>query len=213
MLIRSHDAALSDEEWKHFLLEHDFGQLIAPGNRRTVPVIVPVHFVYEWEGTILFHLARANPVWEALAENPTAVMSVVGAYTYVPTYWNAGEGRPEEHGIPTSYYGAVQATGSCEVVDEPEEIAAILQTQLAHFQPEGCYATVTPHDLPYGPSLKAIRGVRLSIESIQAKFKFGGNKTVNHRLLIAEQLRERGRARDLEARRYLLARLPVTDGS
>ncbi|MFI5254272.1 MAG: FMN-binding negative transcriptional regulator, partial [Candidatus Limnocylindrales bacterium] len=52
-----------------------------------------------------------------------------------------------------------------------------------------------------------IRGVRLAVRSAQAKFKFGGNKSAAHRLLIAERLQERGRPLDLEARDYLLRRL------
>ena len=80
MLIRKHDAALSDKEWRTFLLETDFGQFIASGRNRDVPIIVPTHFVYDGAKMVHFHLAARNPVWEALAENPMAVMSVaVGA--------------------------------------------------------------------------------------------------------------------------------------
>lgn len=211
MLIRSHDAALDDKEWRAFLREHDFGQLVAVGAGRVAPVITPVHFVYDGEETILLHLARANPVLAALAENPVAVMAVIGAYTYIPTDWNANPGEPVEYGVPTSYYAAVQATGICEIIDDPDALAAILRTQLAHFQPEGGHAPVTAGDTPYGRQLPAIRGVRLSMTDVQAdlraKFKFGGNKTTPHQREIAEHLRERGAPFDSEARRHQLRRL------
>jgi transcriptional regulator len=207
MLIRSHDAALDDEEWRAFLCEHDFGQLVAAGVGRVTPVIVPVHFAYDGATTILLHLARANPIWAALAENPVAVLAVIGAYTYIPTDWNANPGQPVEYGVPTSYYAAVQATGSCEVIEEPDEIAALLSMQLAHFQPAGGHASVTAGDTPYGRQLPAIRGIRLTISEVQAKFKFGGNKSAAHQREIADHLQQRDTPLDAEARQHQLRRL------
>ena len=207
MLIRSHDAPFGDDEWRAFLREHDFGQLVAAGAGRVTPAITPVHFVYDGEATILLHLARANPVLAALAENPVAVMAVIGAYTFIPTDWNANPGEAVEYGVPTSYYAAVQATGVCEIIDDPEALAEILRTQLAHFQPAGGHAPVTAGDTPYGRQLPAIRGVRLSITDVQAKFKFGGNKTAAHQRSIADHLQERGSPLDREARRQQLRRI------
>ena len=212
MLIRPHDAALDEREWKDFLREHDFGQIIAPGACLPTPVIVPTHFVFDGEQTISLHLARPNPIWDALVANPIAVLSVIGAYSYIPAGWNAGEGQPPEHGIPTSYYGAVQAIGRCEIVDDPAALAAILELQLAHFQADGGHAPVAPGTPPYGSSLRAIRGIRLTISEARAKFKFGGNKPVSQRHLIAERLRQRDQGFDLEARAHLLRRIPDKTG-
>ncbi|TMG40397.1 MAG: FMN-binding negative transcriptional regulator, partial [Chloroflexi bacterium] len=79
MLIRKHDAALDDAEWREFLKTHDFGELIAPGAGRDLPVVVPTHFLYDGDHTVLLHLTRDNPVWEAIAERPRAILSVFGA--------------------------------------------------------------------------------------------------------------------------------------
>lgn len=207
MLYRPYDAPFDDEEWRAFLREHDFGQLVAAGAGRTVPVIIPVHFIYDGDMTILLHLARANPILAALAENPVAVMAVIGAYTYIPTAWNANPGQPVEYGVPTSYYAAVQTRGACEIIDDPDALASLLRTQLAHFQPAGGHAPVTADDTPYGRQLPAIRGVRLTITDVEAKFKFGGNKAAEHQQRIADHLQERGDPLDREARRQQLRRL------
>ncbi len=207
MLYRPADAPFDDEEWRAFLREHDFGQLIAAGVGRTVPVIIPAHFIYDGESAIMLHLARANPILAALAENPVAVMAVIGAYTYIPTDWNANQGQPVEYGVPTSYYAAVQLTGTCEIIDDPAAIAAILGTQLGHFQPTGGHAPVTAGDTPYGSQLPAIRGLRLTITHVEAKFKFGGNKPAEQQRSIADHLQERGDPLDREARQHQLRRL------
>ncbi len=211
MLIRPADMTLGDDEWRTFLQENDFGQLIAAGVGRTVPVIVPTHFVYDGNATILLHLARPNPIWDALAENEIAVMAIVGAYTYIPTQWNANPGQAVEYGVPTSYYAAVQVSGPCRIVDDPSELAAILTMQVGHFQPQGGHAPIAADDSPYGRQLPGIRGIHLTITDVLAKFKFGGNKQVPHRLEIAEHLRQRDRPFDTAARHHLLRRTSRQD--
>lgn len=206
MLIRAHDAARDDAEWRELLAAHDFGQLIAAGRGRDVPVIVPTHFVFDGANRIRLHLAVPNPAWEAIAENPAVVLAIVSAYTYIPTDWNANPDSPSEYGIPTSYYAAVQAICRARVIDDPDVVAAILHTQLAHFQPQGGHAAVAPGDTPYGRGLRAIRGLELDIVDVRAKFKFGGNKTAEHRLRIAERLLRRAEGNDLAARGHLLRR-------
>jgi len=205
MLIKKHDAAISEDEWKSFLASRDFGELIASGRGRDVPIVVPTHFIYDGDRIIRLHLAAPNPVWEALAENPLALIAVYGDYSYIPTQWNANPGAPIEYGVPTSYYAAVQAIVRTRTVDDPEELGAILRGQLAHFQPEGGHAPVEP-DNDYGKYFDAIRGIVCTIEEVRAKFKYGGNKTVEHRLRIAAQLAERDRGFDAAARAQLLRR-------
>lgn len=207
MFIRREDEARSDDEWKTFLAAHDFGELIASGAGRDVPVVVPTHFVYDGDRTVRLHLAVANPFWEALAENPLALVAVYGDYAFIPTQWNANPGAAVEYGIPTSYYAAVQAVVRCRAVDDPDEIAEILRAQLAHFQPEGGHGPVDPAGT-YGKRFREIRGVVGTIEDVRAKFKYGGNKSVESRLRIAERLAERDRGHDRAARAQLLRRTP-----
>ncbi len=205
MLIKKHDAAISEDEWRGFLASRDFGELIASGHGRDVPIVVPTHFIYDGAETIRLHLAAPNPVWEALTENPLALISVYGDYAYIPTQWNANAGAPVEYGVPTSYYAAVQAIVRTRAVDDPEELAGILTAQLGHFQPEGGHAPVEPGN-EYGTYLGGIRGIVGVIEEVRAKFKYGGNKTVEHRLQIAERLADRRDGYDAAARAQLLRR-------
>lgn len=202
MLIHRHDAPLDDAEWRAFLREHDFGELIVPGTGRDLPVVVPAHFLWDGENEVILHLATPNPVWAALAERPRALLSVFGAYTFIPGHWNQ-----DEYGVPTSYYASVQLACDAEVIDDPAGIAAILERQLAHFQPEGKHAPVEPGENPYGKRLPSIRGIRLTVTDVRAKLKFGSNRSLEHREVIATKLAERGAPLDLEARDHVLDRI------
>jgi len=209
MLVHPWDAPVSEEEWRAVLSEIDFGQLIAPGGpERELPVIVPTHFIFDGHDTVGLHLARPNPVWKALEERPRAILTVIADYVYVPAELNAGPGADPAVGVPTSYYAAVQAQCDVAVIDDPAAKADLLNGQLAQFEPLGSGRQPVSVDDPSDRrQLPGIRGMRLSITGVRAKFKYGGNKTAAHRREIAEALRSRNGSMDTAARARLLARL------
>jgi transcriptional regulator len=209
MIIRPSDRALSDEEWRQLLQDQDFGTLIAPGAGRDLPVISPSHFAYDGRDTIVLHFVRDNPVWAALAERPVAILSVIADYAYIPSYWNAGEEAPEEWGVPTSYYATAQLRCGARVVEDPVDLAALLTDLMAHFQPEGRHRPIEAGDNPYAEQFTAIRGLRLTIEDVRAKFKFGGNRPKAHQRAVAEALHGRGAPGDAAARAQVLRRMEL----
>jgi transcriptional regulator len=206
VLVHPWDSA-EDAEWRKWLRGHDFGQLIAGGRDRDLPVVVPTHFVFDGERTVWLHLARPNPVWEPLAENPRALLTVIGDYTYIPSEWNANPGSPAELGVPTSYYATVQLACDVRVVDDPAEKAAILDRQLAHFEPGSGRCPVAATEDPDRRLLPGIRGIELTVTGVRAKFKYGGNKTAEHVREIADRLEARGTPADIMARDHALRRV------
>jgi transcriptional regulator len=199
MLVHPWDAS-PPAEWREWLRAgHDFGQLIAPGRDRDLPVVVPTHFTLA-EHTVWLHLARPNPIWRAFDERPRAVLSIVGDYTFVPSDWNATD--DPLRGVPTSYYAAVLLECDVRVVDDPAEKAEILNRQLGHFEP-GLRLPVQDADR----LLPGIRGIELTVTNATAKFKYGGNKTAEHRSRIAVHLEERDAPFDRAAAGHVRDRL------
>lgn len=199
MLIRLHDDASDDaDRWRAFVADQGFGHLVAAGANRAVPVVVPTQFVLIAD-TVVLHLARTNPIFECLTENDRCVLSVAGDWAYIPGAWKAIGDEDPRLGIPTTYYGAVQLIGSAAVNDDPEAIASVLRTQLADLEPDG--DLIDPAD--HGRRLNAIRGLRIEVDEVRAKFKYGGNVDQEHRDAIAEQLRARGGPGDAAALQHL----------
>jgi len=204
VLIHGHDAS---DDWRSILTDRSFGQVIAPGVDRDLPIVAPCHFAFDGANAVLTHFARANPIWAAFAEAPRALLAVVADEVYIPGRWNAPDGTPPEHGVPTSYYAAVHATCRVEVVDDPDDLAAILRTTVDHLDPDARLAAIAADAPPYGRLLGAIRGARLTITDVVAKEKYGGNRTPEHRRRIAEALVRRAGPNDLAARERLLGRI------
>ncbi|WP_063733671.1 FMN-binding negative transcriptional regulator [Streptomyces sp. RTd22] len=207
MFIQPWDASLDEAEWKTWIADgHDFGLLSVNGLPGHAPAVVPTHFVPDGD-QLLIHLARPNPVWESIEYDPNVTFSVIGDYAFVPGPWRAGPGIPPTDGVPTSYYAAVQFVCQARIVDEPAAKAELLRRQMAHFQPDGDHAPVEVGQPPYGRMLSGIRGLRLDVTEVRAKFKYDDHKPVDHRTTVADRLTARGQALDEPTARQQRRRL------
>lgn len=208
MLIHPWDAAQDAAEWQRWLATTDrFGTLavnnIDPGQ---APLLIHTHFTLT-DSELVFHLARPNPVWPHLEAAGEVRMAVIGDYAYIPSYWRAKAGGADEDGVPTSYYSAVQFVGRPSVVDDPEGKVQILRAQFGDLQPEGGHAAVAVGEDPYGRLLPGIRGVRMSIARVEAKFKYDDHNPVEHRERVIGRLRERNAGLDTRAAAHQRLRL------
>ncbi|MDO7868226.1 FMN-binding negative transcriptional regulator [Nocardioides jiangxiensis] len=208
MLVHPWDAALEPAEWQAWLASRDRFGLLAVNNSdpAQAPVTVPTHFTVSGDELVL-HLARPNPVWSHLAASTEVRLTVIGDYAFVPSYWRAGEGTPEEEGVPTSYYASVQFVCTPTVVDDPAGKAAILTAQMDDLQPEGRHAAVSTEEAPYARMLPGIRGLRLTPVRVEAKFKYDDHKPAALREDVAQRLEERGTGLDRAAARQQRRRL------
>ncbi|MEE1755509.1 FMN-binding negative transcriptional regulator [Streptomyces sp. SP18CS02] len=217
MLIHPWDAPHDDAEWRDWLASHDFGQLSVNGPPGQPPWVQPLHFRYDAHsgpyGAVITHLARPNPMWPALEADGLVLLSVVDDYAFIPGPWAAPEGGPSEHGTPTSFYAAVQLTCTAQVVDDPYEKAELLNRQVAHFQPGGGSARAAVGEAPYGRLLSGLRGLRLDVREVRAKFKYANHKPEAVQERIAEGLAARGAPLDPAARAHQIRRRTgVRDG-
>ena len=206
MLLNRQDLPVDEGELRRFLHEQDFGQLIVPAMDGDLPIVVPAHFSYtEQPPRVELHLHSRNPAWGAVEAAGRAVFSVVSAAAYIPTYWNADPGEATEWAAPTSYYAAAQLSGTAGVIEDPDEIAALLRRQLRRHQPEGGHGDVA-RGTPFWRLLRAIRGLRIDVDETRVKFKFGGNRSDAHRRSVAQRLLERGGVHDVLAHEFVVRR-------
>ncbi|MBP0458189.1 FMN-binding negative transcriptional regulator [Streptomyces montanisoli] len=203
MLIHPWDEPPEDRVWREWLAEHDFGELAVNGAAGEPPFVQPLHFAYDpavgAHGEVVTHLARPNPLWSAVQSRPTVLLSVVDDYVFVPGPWQAPDGTPPEHGVPTSFYTAIQLTCEARVVDDAEEKAALLNRQVTHFQGEGVSVPVRAGEPPFGRMLTGIRVLHLEVTAVRAKFKYAAHKPEDVKERTAAGLRARGAAHDAEA--------------
>lgn len=136
-------------------------------------------------GTLLGHVARANPHWQALAQGGPAGGRAVavfrGAEAYVSPNWYAS--KAEHHRVvPTWNYEAVHAEGSIEIVENATRLHALV-TQLTDAQEAARAAPdATPWRVTDAPEafvagqLRGIVGLALRIERLVGKRKLSQNR-------------------------------------
>lgn len=183
MLIHPWDA-FADGAWQAWLGGQQVGTLVVP--TAALPVVVPTHFAWTGEH-VLLHLARPNPALAAVEDASRVLFSVHGDWAYVPSHAKVLPGEDPALGIPTSYYAAVTLTCTAELL-AGEELLALLRTQLAAFEPGSGVADPAVH----ARRLPGIRGLRLTVEQVRAKAKYGGNVDPAHRAVVADHLRATG---------------------
>lgn len=133
-------------------------------------------------GTLYGHLARSNPQAQALAEDGRVLAVFQGPQAYVSPSFYPGKA---EHGrvVPTWNYQAVHARGTLEVFDDPERLLPLLERltdQHEAGRPLPWQVGDAPADYLQG-MLRAIRGLRLPVDSLTGIAKLSQNRNATDR--------------------------------
>jgi len=172
---------------------HPLGLLVSNGPEG--PVADPIPFLIDPaaspNGTLRAHLARANPHWRLIADNPDATVLVVfqGADTYVTPSWYETK-RETGKVVPTWNYAIVQARGRARTSEDAgwlaAQVAALTET---HEAPRAMPWRVSEApDAFVAAQLKGIVGLEIEIAAIEGKWKVSQNRPVADRTGVAEGL-------------------------
>ena len=140
-------------------------------------------------GTLVGHVARANPVWRNGSVPALAIFN--GPEHYISPNWYPSK---QEHGrvVPTWNYAVVHAHGTLYIHDDPEWLRSLVtrltETHEAKLE-KPWHVSDAPPDYIDG-MLKAIVGVELRIERLEGKWKMGQNRSEVDRTSAAEALRQ-----------------------
>jgi len=182
MYIPSHFRESDERVLAEFIDAHSFGTLVTIDRGLTFASHVP--FLYDREGhTLHAHLARANPQWQQIADNPEVLVIFQGPHGYVSPTWYANPG------VPTWNYAAVHVYGRARAVDDAAATGRHVEKLAARFE-RGSAAPWVPD---YDPRMLAgIVGIEIAIREIQGKFKVSQNRSAEDRTRVAARLEARG---------------------
>ncbi|MBL7013808.1 MAG: pyridoxamine 5'-phosphate oxidase family protein [Candidatus Marinimicrobia bacterium] len=151
-----------------------------------IPRTVPLNFIYMDE-SVFFHGADEGEKFDFFSTNPNVSFSLVKPYSMIPSYWVArGYACPA-----TQFYKSIYFKGVGTIEPDVEMKADILETFMKKYQPEGGYKKITTTDQLYKKALEEVSIFKIQIESVDLKFKFGQNHSVEKRQTIMEKLIER----------------------
>jgi transcriptional regulator len=170
-----------------FMAEHSFGTLVSLHGGEPLASHLPfVIDVQDQQITLWSHVARANPQWQALLHNSTALAIFSGPHAYVsPTLYEKREA------VPTWNYIAVHAYGRARVIDPqhaPDAMQALLDRLIALHEPTyGAQWRDLPPRFREG-MLRGTIGVELAVTRLEGKFKLSQNRSPRDQQTVAHAL-------------------------
>ncbi len=142
-------------------------------------------------GTLRCHVARANPIWASLEQNPDVLVIFQGPDGYVsPSVYEAKQ--QDGRVVPTWNYVAVHAYGAARVVHERTWLLDLLNALTSAHEadrPEPWQVADAPADYT-DKLLRAIVGIEIKIDKLIGKWKLSQNRSETDRANIAADLRD-----------------------
>lgn len=146
-------------------------------------------------GTLIGHVARANPVWKAFSQGMASVVIFQGPQTYITPSW-----YPTKHAhgkaVPTWNYAVVHAHGVPRAIDDRNWLLEHV-TQLSDLHESERAVPWSVSDAPpdyVDAMLKAIVGIEIPIGTVVGKWKTSQNRPLPDKLGTIAGLHERGDA-------------------
>jgi transcriptional regulator len=192
------------EEWDVARLhaamrDRPFGTIVVNGADGLIASHVPI--LVETEpapyGALLFHVARPNPQWRAVAAETEALAIFLGPHAYISPSWYATT-RETGKVVPTWNYLAIHAYGPLEVFEDAASLRELV-TRLTAIHERGQSNPWAPSDAPedyIATQLRAIVGLRMPIRRLYGKWKMSQNRPDADRSGAMEALEKSDRAED-----------------
>jgi transcriptional regulator len=189
--------AVTDRATIHSFIEsHSFATLVTTANGAPFATRLPLILDRDagLHGTLIGHVARANPHWRSFDGAAQALAMFDGPHAYISPRWYA-----TSPAVPTWNYATVHAYGAPRVIDEPYRVEQIVDRLTATYEasmPQPWSTREVPHDFKAN-LLKAIVGFEMPIDRLEGKFKFGQNRPLEDQIAMLDAL---DNAQDADAR-------------
>jgi transcriptional regulator len=159
-----------------FMVSNSFATLISTVNGLPFATHLPLILdrTESPQGTLLGHMARANPHWRAFDGQQEALAIFHGPHAYISPSWYT-----TSPAVPTWNYAVVHVSGAPRVVDDIEWLSRFVDRLVTIYEAGRAqpWLGVLPAEFK-SDLLKAIVGFAMPIERVEGKFKLGQNRPV-----------------------------------
>jgi transcriptional regulator len=123
-------------------------------------------------GTLIAHMARANPHWKAFAGAAPSLVVFMGPHAYISPSW-----YQEQETVPTWNYAVVHATGTPLLVDDAVRLRAMVMRLVEnHEAPLGHPWNLSKAESVIEAELAGIVGFEIPVDRLEGKFKLNQNR-------------------------------------
>ena len=197
MYLPTHFAQPDIGELHRLMKEFPLGSLVANGPQGLDANPLPFEFDAGAgpHGTLIGHVARANPIWQEIPSEAEVLVIFRGGDAYLSPNWYPS--KHENHrSVPTWNYRLVHVHGRIRFHDDANFVRGVV-ARLTR-----THETRTPDNTPWkmGDSapeyidarLAEIVGIEIAVERIVGKWKVSQNRDARDRNNAAQELQKRG---------------------
>ena len=171
--VRNHEDAIK------FMRANPFGILISSTEAGPFATHLPLFVRAEKGGekeeekiVLRGHVAKANPHWRYLEQQPQCLTIFHGPHSYIsPTNYT------EHESVPTWNYGAVHLYGNAKLFSSPEALQGVLHELIQTFEPAYGSQWASLDEGFRQRMLRQIVGFEVEVTKMEAKFKLGQNRS------------------------------------
>ena len=168
---------VTDTAWCHALMGAQSFALMITADDTGAPFATHLPILVDERrgplGTLRGHVARANPHWRYLAAGRPTLVVFSGAHAYVSPSWYA-----THPAVPTWNYVAVHASGTGALVEDAEQVRALLADLVHVYEspgPEAWSFEALPADYVAGMQ-RGIVAFEIPIARLEGKAKLSQNR-------------------------------------
>lgn len=197
MYLPAHFAQPDAAQLHRLMQEFPLGSLVVNGPQGLDANPLPFEFDAGTgpHGTLIAHVARANPLWKEIADGAEVLVIFRGGDTYVSPNWYPS--KHENHrSVPTWNYRIVHVHGRIRMRDDEKFVRSVVARLTRNNE------TRTSSNIPWkmGDSapeyidarLAEIVGIEISVERMVGKWKVSQNREARDRDNVAQELQKRG---------------------
>lgn len=178
----------SVSELHEFVRRYNFAALFTHRNGESFATHLP--FMIDPErgplGTLIAHMARANPHWRAFEGAAPSLVVFSGPHAYISPAW-----YQEQATVPTWNYTVVHASGRVRLVEDDQRLRdMVMRLVVLQEAPLGNPWDVCKAESVIDAELQGIVGFEIPIDRLEGKFKLNQNRSVADREGVVRALEQ-----------------------
>jgi transcriptional regulator len=188
MYIPNTDRVTDLAKLQRFIRENSFATIISVEDGHISATRVPLILdsARGPNGTLIGHVARANPQWRSFNGEAEVIAAFDGPHAYISPNWYV-----TAPAVPTWNYATVHAYGLARIIEDTARLAAIVDQLVSTYERDMPYPWPARGQLTEdfkSKLLKAIVGFEIPIGQIEGKFKFGKNRPPDDQVSMIHHL-------------------------
>ena len=184
-----------------FIAAHGFATVISGDANGIAGSHLPVLWdktSADW-GALRSHMARANPQWRHFESGNEILCIFHGPHAYISPSWYV-----MQHTVPTWNYAAVHVYGRPMILDETALKQVVYDTTAKYESSQPRPWEIPLSEEEFSKMLKAIVGFSIEITRVEAKFKFGQNRSPEDQESMLRALQASKHSGDVELANFIV---------